>query len=293
MPDRVSIVTGDYPHTRTLRSQGAFGGAEPDFIHVAPVHDAFDDMVRTQRYDICELAIGAFLQARDAGKPLLLLPAVLVGNFHHGSLYASPQGGVKSPKDLAGGRIGVRSYSQTTGLWVRGWLAEEEGITPDRVTWVVTEGSHSDSYEDPANVVLIDKPIGKALLAGEIEGAILGKSSAPGIAPLLPDPEERARAWFERHGFAPINHMVVTTQALADERPDVVRAVYAAIAEGIDAREPAPAGALPSPVRHGIRQVRDAVALAAEYALAQGLISRPPADIDALFAFGGRLDADA
>lgn len=293
MPDTVSIVTGDYPHTRILKSRSSLAGAVPDFIHVSPVHDAFDDMVRTQRYDVCEMAIGAFLQARDAGKPLLLLPVVLVGGFHHGSLYASPAADVRSPRDLAGRRIGVRSYSQTTGLWVRGWLAEEDDLTPDRMTWVVTEGSHSDAYEDPANVVRTGRPLAEALMSGEIDAAILGKSSAPGIAPLVTDHEERDRAWYKRHGFAPVNHMAVTTRAMADKRPDVVRAVYASIAEGIDAREPAAAGSLPPAVRHGLEEVRGAVELAAGYAAAQGLISGPPADIDSLFAFGGRLTGHA
>ena len=37
---------------------------------------AFHAMVRDQRYDVCELALATFLQAREAGKPLLLLPVV-------------------------------------------------------------------------------------------------------------------------------------------------------------------------------------------------------------------------
>lgn len=294
MPGRITIVTGDYPHTRLLKSRHSFGGAEAEFISVEPVHDAFDDMVNHQRYDVCELALGAFLQAREAGKPLVLLPAVMVGNHQHRNLYPSPAAGIKSPQDLAGGKIGLRSYSQTTPLWVKGWLAEEFGLSHDQVTWVVTERSHSDAYVDPPNVVLTDQKLPAALVAGDIDAAILGKSSAPaGVEPLVADYADRDRAWYERHGFAPVNHMVAVTQTLADEHPEVVRAVYASLAEGIDAREPAAPASLPSSIRHGLDQVRGAVALAAEYALTQGLISRPAGDIDALFAFSGRMTPDA
>jgi 4,5-dihydroxyphthalate decarboxylase len=294
MTGTVTIVTGDYPHTRRLKTLRSFAGADAEFISVEPVHDAFDDMINHQKYDVCEMALGAFLQARDAGKPLLLLPAVLVGSHQHRNLYASPAGSVTTPHDLTGGKIGLRSYSQTTPLWVKGWLAEEFGLSHDQVTWVVTERSHSDAYVDPANVVLTGQKLPAVLLAGDIDAAILGRNSAPaGVEPLVADYAERDRAWYQRHGFAPINHMVAVTEALVTDHPEVVRNIYSALAEGIDSRESPAPGALPSPIRHGFDQVRGAVALAAEYALTQGLISRPVGDVDALFAFSGKMAASA
>jgi 4,5-dihydroxyphthalate decarboxylase len=74
MPNPISVVTGDYSHTAKLKSMPGFAGAAAHFPRITPVHDAFDDMVRTQKYDVCEMAIGAFLQAHEAGKPLFLLP---------------------------------------------------------------------------------------------------------------------------------------------------------------------------------------------------------------------------
>ena len=38
--------------------------------------------------------------------------------------------------DLAGKRVGVRSYAQTTGLWIRGVLRHEYGVDLDKVTWM-------------------------------------------------------------------------------------------------------------------------------------------------------------
>ena len=59
MPNPISVVTGDYPHTAKLKSMPGFAGAAAEFPRITPVHDAFDDMVRTQKYDVCEMAIGA------------------------------------------------------------------------------------------------------------------------------------------------------------------------------------------------------------------------------------------
>ena len=40
---------------------------------------AFKDVVRYLKYDVAERAIVTYLQAKAYGKPLVLLPAVVVG----------------------------------------------------------------------------------------------------------------------------------------------------------------------------------------------------------------------
>lgn len=290
MPDPISVVVGDYPHTARLKSTARFAGSDAEFPRVTPVHDAFDDMVRTQKYDVCEIAINAFLQAHEAGKPLLLLPAVMVGGFHYKSIYVAPGTGPVAPAALKGKRIGVRSYSQTTGLWVRGWLSADFGVTPDSVTWVTTEGSHADEYQDPDNVVRTGNSLLDELRSGQISAAILGRGTPDDLRPLLPDWESRSRAWYAEHQTVPINHLVTVSRDFAAKRPDALRAIYQGIAEGITetvGAEPAAPGALPSAIRHGLGNVRSAVRLAADYALEQGLIARPVTDIDALFAVTG------
>ena len=42
-----------------------------------------------------------------------------------------------APNGLEGKRIGIRSYTQTTGIWVRGILQHEYGVDLNKVTWVV------------------------------------------------------------------------------------------------------------------------------------------------------------
>src|SRR5437867_2357488 len=90
----LSVVLGDYPHTRPLRS-GALelGGVACRFPEVAPLHSAFARMVRGLEFDVCELALATCLQAREAGVPVTLLPLVMVGDVHHGSLSRRPGSG--------------------------------------------------------------------------------------------------------------------------------------------------------------------------------------------------------
>jgi 4,5-dihydroxyphthalate decarboxylase len=280
--DRATIVLGDYHHTDGVKARTSLGGQSVSYPSITPVWDAFDAMVRTQDFTICEMAITAFLQAHDAGKPLLLFPIVIVGGFHHRSIVASPINPPSGPADLVGKRVGVRSYSQTTGLWVRAILEEEYDIRPADINWVVTEGSHSEAYSDPPNVEQTSEPLDQALRGGSLSAAILGRQADKSLVPLIPDAAERAKDWFDRHGLVPINHMVVTTLDALVTRSALVGAYYAAQAAEIDSTRAMRAGKQPSATAYGTEHVRAGVSLAAAYAFSQGLISRMP-DIDSLF----------
>jgi 4,5-dihydroxyphthalate decarboxylase len=278
---RASIVLGDHPHFAPLRSgEVAPEGLELEFVDVEPTNRAFAPMLREGRYDISEMAITVFLQAVEVGKPVWLLPVVAVGGFHHGSIYCNPATGVAAPGDLAGRRVGVRAYSQTTGLYVRGVLAEEHGVTADEITWVTTEGSHVAEYEDPANVERTDESLVGLLERGEIDAAILGpgREPTPWCVPLIPDAGTAGEAWGTRHGLIPINHMVCVGPAIA-ESPELTAALTSAFRRAYDAAITPPSPAIT--LDRGVIETRIAFALG--LARDQGLVTSD-LDIPAMFA---------
>ena len=278
---RASIVLGDHPHFAPLRSgEVAPEGLELEFVDVEPTNRAFAPMLREGRYDVSEMAITVFLQAVEVGKPVWLLPVVAVGGFHHGSIYCNPATGVSAPGDLAGRRVGVRAYSQTTGLYVRGVLAEEHGVTADQITWVTTEGSHVAEYEDPANVERTDESLVGLLERGEIDAAILGpgREPTPWCVPLIPDAATVGEAWGTRHGLIPINHMVCVGPAIA-ESTELTAGPASAFRRAYDAAATPPGAAIT--LDRGVIESRIAFALG--LARAQGLVTSG-LDIPAMFA---------
>ena len=68
---------------------------------------AFKRVVRDLEFDVAELAIVTFLLARAHGKPLVLLPVVVLGRLQHPYLVYNQERGPLSPKDLAGRRVGL------------------------------------------------------------------------------------------------------------------------------------------------------------------------------------------
>src|SRR5262245_19731940 len=126
--DRLKLrtVLGNHPHVQALKS-GEVRSARFDFDFIAytPTNTAFKPMVREQAFDVCEMAIVTYLMAKAHGKPLVLLPATMLGRFQHSYALYNPERGTLGPFDLEGKRIGIRSFTTTTGAWIRGILAND------------------------------------------------------------------------------------------------------------------------------------------------------------------------
>jgi 4,5-dihydroxyphthalate decarboxylase len=156
------------------------------------------------------------------------MPALVVARSQHHTLAYNPERGELTPGGLAGKRVGIRAYSVTTGVWVRGILNEQYGLDLNQVHWVTFEDPHVAEYADPVTVerATVDKDMMQMLLDGDLDAAVVGdKLPDPRLRILIPDSEKAARAWREKHG-APINHMLVIRSELSRTRPDVVREVF-------------------------------------------------------------------
>ncbi|HTM78528.1 MAG TPA: phosphate ABC transporter substrate-binding protein [Devosia sp.] len=276
-----------YPTTKALmQGQIASDLVTLELAGLKNAHSGFKDMLRRNAYDVSEMAVATLLQAHEFGKPFSLLPVVVLGRFQHHCIgYNTSVYPTLKPQDLTRKRIAVRSYTQTTGLWVRGILQNEYGLDPDSVTWVCFDKPHVAEYTDPANIEWA--PEGKdpvnMLLDGEVDAAVLGMNMPddPRIKTLVPEPHKAAEAWHARSGVVPPNHYVIVPNSLCDERPDVVREVYRMLVESRNASEAVRNASIDAaPV--GIEANRKALELAIQYALQQHMITKPIA-VDDLF----------
>jgi len=277
-------MIGEYPNTKALRS-GAIKSdtVEFEFDDVKVPNTAFKPLVREAKYDCSEVAINTFLQAKYYNKPYILLPATIVGRGQIHNLVYNTERGKLSPTDLHGKRVGVRAYTQTTGMWVRGMLAELYGMDVEKVSWVTFEDGHIAEYKDPPFVTRAPagKQLMQMLLDGELDAAIITDRTDPRVKPLIPDAEEVNRKWAETHGGVPINHMLVMRDSIVQSRPDVAKEVYRVVKESRQATDSSKDGKL-DPLRFGIENVRRALELAIEMSLVQKFIFRR-LSVDELF----------
>ncbi len=283
--DKIAMRTmlGNYPNTEALKSGKLRSDLfDFDFVEVKVANNLFKQIVRDAQYDIGELAIATYLQAKSFNKPYVLLPAVVVSRGQHHTIAYNAERGHLKPGDLAGKRVGVRAYTVTTATWVRGMLAEEYGLDLNTVDWITFEEPHVAEYRDPPNIkrAPAGKEIVQMLLDGEIDAAVVGdKLPDPRLKHLIPDYEAATQRWTQKHGGIPINHMVVVRTELSKSRPDIVRELFRLLVESKNA-----SGAPKSsePLRFGVEACRPVLETMIEYAHNQGLISQRPT-VDSLF----------
>ena len=83
-PVKLTTNLADYPISKALKSGAIHSDLVTlDFAGTKTANQSFKPMVREGKFDAGELAIVTFLQAIAWGKPLVLLPAVMVGRFQH------------------------------------------------------------------------------------------------------------------------------------------------------------------------------------------------------------------
>jgi 4,5-dihydroxyphthalate decarboxylase len=270
-PKRLRTLLGDHPTTLALKSgQLTSARVALDFKTYTPTNKGFKPMVRDQAFDVSEMAIVTYLMARNHHKPMVLLPAVVMGRFAHGHALYNAERGRLAPSDLAGKKVGIRSFTTTSGAWIRGMLANDYGVDLDRIQWITFEDPHVAEYKDTTARAAADKNIIQMLLDGELD-AVLGEiSNDPRLKPLFGDPDAEAKAWYGKHGVVPINHVVVVSTALNDADPDAVREVYRLLKQSRDLATRSQPDATP----FGVDAMRTSLELIVDYAAQQGLISR-------------------
>jgi 4,5-dihydroxyphthalate decarboxylase len=275
LPLTLQTLLASHANTSALRS-GQLQSPLVNFVFadINPANKGFKPLVREQKFDLGELAIVTFLQAKAYAKPYVLLPTVVVARGQHHTIFFNPERGHLNPGDLNGRRVGVRAYTQTTGAWARGFLQEDYGVDFRSIQWITFESPHVAEYTDPPWVQRAPegKQLLQMLLDGEIDAAIFGSENPEGtpLKPLIPNAAEVAAGWAEKHGGVPINHMMVIKESITQTRPDVVREVYRMLKESAAAAPTKETSVL----RFGIEAVRKSLETIIQYSESQNLIPR-------------------
>jgi hypothetical protein len=123
---RLRTLLGDHPGTAALKNGSIRSDlVEFDFVPYSPTNKGFKPMVREAAFDVSEMAIVTYLMAKSFEKPMVLLPDVVLARFQHGHALYNAKAAKLTPSDLNGKRVGIRSFTTTTGAWLRGILAND------------------------------------------------------------------------------------------------------------------------------------------------------------------------
>jgi 4,5-dihydroxyphthalate decarboxylase len=267
---KLSMVIGTTPQADAIKNgQVSVDGLDLDIVPNARVLPLLRPMVRDRTWDICEMAVMTAIMAVDYKRPISLVPAVMLSWDMHPHLAYNVSKGKITPKDIEGKRVGVRSYTQTTGCWLRGILQNDFEVDLSKVNWVTFEDAHIPEYRDPpfAKRAPEGKNIRDMLLDGELDCAIIAPEPDPRMAPMFP--AGAGEAWARQVGFHPINHMMCVKTELFEQYPSLAADLWELLLKGRKA-----AGLPADKDPYGISANYKALALSAKFLHQQGLISR-------------------
>lgn len=249
---QLQIGIGEHENTRAL-VDGAVGidGADTAF-ESSDLADIFERTVAQRAFDVSELGLTFYLRTLDLDDPpFIAIPVFPARHFRHSAIFVNTSSGIDSPDDLTGKTVGeFGMYGTDAGVWAKGILADEYGVTPDQCRWIVG-GTNAPmapfdfvTQTHPADVDVTGAPDGAALgpmlEAGEIDALVSVDvpqrllEGSPRIARLFSDTESVERDYFRRTGIFPIMHTIVVRRELVARRPGLATAIYRGFCEAKD-----------------------------------------------------------
>lgn len=202
----------------------------------------FRQVLDDQAFDIAEMSMSSQLVQVDRGaQDYVAIPIFLSRAFRHSSIYINTSRGIARPEDLRGRTIGVMQFQQTVGLWVRGILGDEHGVTSGDVEWKnggleAPGGGERLKLDLPKHIRLSpippDETLNGMLAKGELDAIIATKppssfvKGVAGVGRLFPDYVSAEMEYYRRSGAFPIMHCVVIRRSLVEAHPWLAAEVF-------------------------------------------------------------------
>ncbi|MGH9087065.1 MAG: 4,5-dihydroxyphthalate decarboxylase [Acidimicrobiales bacterium] len=210
-----------------------------------PVEEIFFRFLRYREWHVSELSMAKYTALRAAGDTsLVAIPVFPSRVCRHSSIYVRPDG-PSSPKELAGGRIGVPEWAQTASVYTRALLQHEWGIALEDIRWfqagVNTPGrAEKVALHLPEGISLTpvpDRCLEDMLRAGDLDAVLsahppdgFGRGEG-GIVRLFPDYRPVEQEYVARTGILPIMHITVIRSDVHESAPWVAANLLTAFEE--------------------------------------------------------------
>ncbi len=237
----VTLALRPYDHWAPLW----VGQVETPGIRLKMVHDAPLLIDFAADIDIAEISFNRYVMLCARGDDRLVgLPAFILRGFRHRNFFVRTDSKLKSLSDLKGKRLGSNSWPDSGTLWARAAM-RDGGVDVGDVKWVI--GTLDDStpnkppsphdaqppkdaeYLTGSDTLLAQLRDGKidAVTTAFAPPVILRKGSW--LRRLVQDYPAVEADYHRRTGVYPGFHIVAARREYAQQHPDRVRAVYAAL----------------------------------------------------------------
>jgi 4,5-dihydroxyphthalate decarboxylase len=240
-----SPITIDFPVMRYDITLPLFEGRVPiDGVTLNPVKSSSminneDPKLKAGDFGLIDLNFGYFLPAIEAGWEIIGLPVFSKRKPAYQLIFCHADAAIRTPKDLAGKRIGSRTYRTALTVWTRGLLTERHGVDFSNVQWLLQAEEVFPVHDTEVKISYVDesKNMAQRLIAGELDALITDISDTkmfenlenhPKIKRLFPDYVQEDLDLYNDTGIYTPVHIIVMSRKLDRERPELAAKFYAA-----------------------------------------------------------------
>lgn len=306
----IDVPVMRYAHTAPLfDGRVSIPGVKLNPVPVTPV--VYDDVpdLRDGSFGLCDLNIGYFLPAVEAGWQIVGIPVFAARRTPYGALWCRTDRGIESPADLAGKSIATRTYRTAFTIWCRGFLRHRHDVDTSAIRWVTQMNEFFPIFDenmlrDPGDNSR-SHPL-DAVQAGDVDAALAHPvpprsfetlENDPRVKRVFPSYVEEDQRLFKEIGFYTPIRVLVMSKKLDEEYPDLAARILAgfqsakemAYADAINDRIQSPLlyprelfleqqRAWGDPFAYGIKANRLAIDTFTRFNHEQGLIRAPLSD---------------
>src|SRR5262245_9021969 len=274
-----------------------------------------DPKLKAGDFGFIDLNIGYFLPAIEAGWEIIGLPVFSKRKPAYQLIFCRADSAIHAPKDLAGKRIGSRTYRTALTVWARGLLKEHFGVDFANVRWVLQAKEVFPVHDRNLKIEYVDetKNMSQRLIDGELDAIVTDISDTkmfenlennPMIKRLFSDySNEDQRLYRETGIFTPV-HMIVMSRKLDRDEPELAAKFYAAFEKAkelayddilsdrggfsvvyLRERMKEQLAAWGDPWKYGLKANKSTIDAFIKYNVEQGMIRNAPNYVD-IFAAG-------
>jgi 4,5-dihydroxyphthalate decarboxylase len=190
-------------------------------------------------FGLLDLNLGYFLPAIESGWQIVGLPVFSKRKPVYQLLFCNVDAGIARPADLAGKKIGSRTYRTALTVWARGLLKERYGVDFSRVQWLLQAREVFPVHDSAVSIEYVDesKNMAQRLIAGELDALITDISdtklfeileTSPKVRRLFPNYIDDDHELYKASGiFTPV-HLIVMSRKLDHRHPELAGKLYAA-----------------------------------------------------------------
>jgi 4,5-dihydroxyphthalate decarboxylase len=227
----------------------AVEGVDLNFLVDDNPRNIFDRMAGGLEFDVSEFSSSEYISRFSAGQcPFVAIPVFASRVFRHSFIFVNRKH-IKTPKDLAGKRIGVPRYAMTAAIFQRGLLSDEHGIDFSQSEWVEGDINSPAPHGSPTilppvkKIAISDNNSGKSLSDLLDEGTLQGLIGTgvpdcygrnPDIVRLYPNYREAEMDYYRRTKIFPIMHTIVIRRDVYEKHPFVATSLFKAFTKAKD-----------------------------------------------------------